>query len=244
MRMHCRVLLLWMLLLLRSLLALWLRSGFTLLLRRSLLALWLRSGFTLLLRRGLLALWLRSGMALLLWQSLLALWLRSGFTLLLLRSLLALWLRSLALLLLRIYLTLLLLLSCLALLLLRIYLALLRIPLTLLELLSALISYRSRRWDSHVAIGCKRPVDGHAGRMAMIDIGKLCPVGAGRTLVLHLRCHGRSMLLMYCIQFSGSGSHLDPARTAVETHTGASPVISANRMVIHMVHDGGIDVID
>lgn len=48
---------------------------------------------------------------------------------------------------------------------------------------------------SDVAIGGKRLIDGHGGRAAMVDIGKLGPVGAGGPLILDLRPHGSGMLL-------------------------------------------------
>jgi hypothetical protein len=139
-----------------------------------------------------------------------------------------------ALLLLGIYLTVLILLNGLTLL-------LLRVPLALLELG---IPRWSSRGNSHVAIGCKRPVDGYAGRMAMIDIAELCPVCAGRTLVPYLRGHGRGMLLMDGIDFSGPGSHMNSAGATVETYTSAGPVVPADGMVIDMVDDGDVDVID
>jgi hypothetical protein len=48
----------------------------------------------------------------------------------------------------------------------------------------------------HIAIGCKGPADSHTGWAAMIDALKLGPVGAGSVLILELRPHGRSVLLM------------------------------------------------
>ena len=118
--------------------------------------------------------------------------------LLLLRSRLPLLLRSrLVLLLLRSRLPLLRLRCCLVLLLLRCRLPLLRLRsrlpllrlrsrLPLLLLLYIPIGCLERRWSPHVAIGRKRLVDGHIGRTAMIRIGKLGPVGARSTLILHL----------------------------------------------------------
>jgi len=85
----------------------------------------------------------------------------------------------LPLLLLRGRLALLLLRSCLALLLLRS-----RLPLLLLLYIP--IGCPQRRWSLHVAIGRKRLPDSHIGRAAMIRTGKLGPVGAGSSLILHL----------------------------------------------------------
>jgi hypothetical protein len=221
------------LLLLALLWRLALRSRLTLLLAlRSRLAL-LRSGLTLLL---LLA--LRSGLTLLL---LLAL--RSCLTLLLLLALRS-CLTLLLLLALRSCLTLLLLLalrSCLTLLLaLRSGLALLLLPLlrnclalvrlALLTRLMLLLSNSpigcpQRRWGPHVAICRKRPGDGHTAWPAVVDTRKLSVVGAGSTLILDLRPHRRSMLLVQRRQLRGPRSHPETARSAVVTHTGAALIV-------------------
>jgi hypothetical protein len=213
-----------------------------LLLRLLLLALlWrlaLRSRLTLLLAlRSRLAL-LRSGLTLLL---LLAL--RSGLTLLLLLALRS-CLTLLLLLALRSCLTLLLLLalrSCLTLLLaLRSGLALLLLPLlrnclalvrlALLTRLMLLLSNSpigcpQRRWGPHVAICRKRPGDGHTAWPAVVDTRKLSVVGAGSTLILDLRPHRRSMLLVQRRQLRGPRSHPETARSAVVTHTGAALIV-------------------
>ena len=193
----------------------------------------------LLLRSSLTLLLLRRSLTLLLLRSLLPLLLlRRRLTLLLL-------LNRLPLLLLRSCLTLLLLLNRLALLLLRSLLPqlLLRSRLALLLLRSSLIAHRRYRWGPHIAIGCKRPADGHAGRAAMIHVGKLSPVGAGSTLVLHLRRHGCSVRLTQRAQFRGSRPHLDSTRSAVETYPCAAPLVPANLAVVDVVHHGGVDVI-
>ena len=65
-------------------------------------------------------------------------------------------------------------------------LGLLRRRLMLLLLRYSPIGSLQRRWCFHVAIGRKRLADSHIGRAAMIRIGKLGPVGAGSTLILHL----------------------------------------------------------
>jgi hypothetical protein len=133
------------------------------------------------------------------------------------------------LLLLRICLALLFLLNRLALLLLlRRSLALLLICLTLLLLRNLLIAHRRCRWGPHVAIGRQRLVSCNTGRTAVIDVGKLSPVGAGSAFVLNLCAHGRGMLLAQSRQFRGSGTHLHTTRSAVEAYAGAAPVVSTN----------------
>ena len=164
----------------------------------------LRCCLALLLRRSLLTLLLlRWCLALLLLRSLLPLLLLLGVL-----TLLFLLLPGLALLLL---------LVCLAL--------LLRISLTLLLFLlrSLLIAHRLSRWGSHIPVGRKGPIDGHAGWASMVDVGKLGSIGAGGAFILHLCCHGRRMRLSQSIQFRGPRSHLDAARSAVETHANAIP---------------------
>jgi hypothetical protein len=233
------------LLLRRSLLTLLLlRSLLPLLLLLSILALLflLLPGLALLLLLGRLALLLLLSilaLLLLLLPGLALLLLLVRLALLLLLSILALLfllLPSLALLLLLVRLALLLLLSILALLflllpglallLLLVCLALLlRISLTLLLFLlrSLLIAHRLSRWGSHIPVGCKGPIDGHAGWASMVDVGKLGSIGAGGSFILHLRRHGRRMRLSQSIQFRGPRSHLDAARSAVETHANAIP---------------------
>ena len=113
----------------------------------------------------------------------------------------------------------------------------------LLLLRGGLIARLQRRRRVDVAIGRKRLVDGQTGRAAMVDAGELSPVGAGNVLILQLRPHGRSMLFMARSQFSRSGSHLQPTRSAVETHTGAAPVF-AHRVVVDVVYHGDVQVVD
>ena len=59
-----------------------------------------------------------------------------------------------------------------------------------------------------VVVGRERLVDGHAGRAAMVHIGKLGPIGAGDMLILQLCPHWGSMLFMASRQLGGSGSNL------------------------------------
>lgn len=68
----------------------------------------------------------------------------------------------------------------------RLMLLLLRRRLVLLLLLYSPIGFLQRRWRFYVAIGRERLADSHIGRAAMICTDKLSPVGAGRTLILHL----------------------------------------------------------
>jgi len=117
-------------------------------------------------------------------------------------------------------------------------------PRARLLLRSELVAILRCRRGIHVAIRGKRAVDGHGGWTAMIDVGKLRPIGAGRALILQLRAHGWSMGLTPRSQFRGSGSHLDAARSAVETHAGAARVVSALRAVVDVMHDGDVDVIE
>lgn len=172
-------LLLWVLLLARwSCLPLLLRRSLALLLRCSLP---LRSSLPLLLRCRLA---LRSGLALLL-------------RLTLLRCSLPLLLRC----------NLPLLRSCLTLLL-RCRLVLLRSCLALLLLRDSPIGFLQRRWSPYVAI-CRNWL-GHdeASWPAMVDTRKLCAVGAGGTLIVHLCAHGSGVLLMHRCQFRGARPHL------------------------------------
>ena len=81
----------------------------------------------------------------------------------------------------------------------------------------------------------------------MIDVRKLSPIGAGGTLILHLRRHGRGMRRTQRRQFRRSGSHLDSARSAVETHTGAASVATAttaNGAVVDVMHDRDVHIVD
>ena len=107
---------------------------------------------------------------------------------------------------------------------------------TLLLLRGGLIAGLQRRRSPHVAIGRERLVDGQAGWTAMVDAGKLSPVGAGNVLILQLCRHRRSMLFMASRQFRGSGPYLQSTRSAVETHTGAATAF-AHRAVVDVVHN-------
>jgi hypothetical protein len=163
--------------------------------------------------------------------------------LLLLNSLVLLLLASLTLLLLLLpllnSLTLLLLLGCLALLRLGSLALLLRLePLMLLLLLrDSLIVHLNRRRDSHIAICGERLVDSQIGWTAMIDVGKLSPVGAGNMLILELSPHGRSMLFMPRHQFRRPGAHLHAALPAVEAHAVAATVVIVHAAIINVMHD-------
>ena len=95
----------------------------------------------------------------------------------------------------------------------------------------------------HVAICRERPTGGGAGRAPMVDTRKLSSIGAGDTLILHLRPHGRRVLLMHRRQFRGPRSHLETARSSVETHTAAA-VVPADRAAVDVMHHGGVDVVD
>ena len=189
---------------------------------RSSLALW--SCLALLRRLALLCLPLLTRLALLL--------LLNRLTLLLLLNTLALLLNTLVLLLLLNRLTLLL--GCLMLLLNNLTLLLLLGRLVLL--LNSLIVHLHGRRDSHVAIGRKRPVDSQIGWTAVVHAGKLSPVGAGGALIHDLRPHGRGMSFMTSRQFRGPGSHLEPARSAVEAHTSAAAVVIAHGAVVNVMH--------
>ena len=236
--------------LLRSRLALLLWGGLTLLwsrlaLLRCSLAL-LRGGLTLLW--GCLALLLH-GLALLLLLhplALLLLLLHSLTLLLLLSSLVLLLLLSRLVLLLLLYTLTLLLLSSLVLLLLLYTLTLLLLlsSLVLLLLHSLALLLLQRSGGPHVTVCRKRPVDGKAGRAAMIDVRKLSPVGAGSALILDLRPHGCGMLLTQRSQFRWSCAHLHSAPSAVETDTCAAPVAAADGAVVDVVHHGDVDVVD
>ena len=88
-----------------------------------------------------------------------------------------------------------------------------------------------------VVVGRERLVDGHAGRAAMVHIGKLRPVGAGDVLILQLRSHGGGMLFVASRQLRGPGPHLQSARSAVETYSYPAPVLIAHRPVVDVMQD-------
>ena len=118
-----------------------------------------------------------------------------------------------------------------------------RLALTLLVLCVSLVARLDLRRHADIVIGLKGLVDGHAGRAAMVDIGKLSPVAASNVLVLELRPHGRSMLLVASRQLGGPGSDLQPTRSAVEADTDAAPVLVAHWAVIDVVYDVDVDIV-
>lgn len=140
----------------------------------------------------------------------------------------------------------LLLLSPLALLLLRFCLALLLLlllnALALLLLRCRLVVVLHRRWGSYVAVGCQWLVNDHAGGPAMVDIGKLGPVGAGGALIFHLRSHGCGMLFTPRTKFRRSCPHLDATRSTIETDTGTAPE-AATRTAVDVVHHVDIHIV-
>ena len=228
-----RRLMLWRRLPLRSSLALW--SCLALLRRLALLCLPLLTRLALLLLLNTLALLLNTLVLLLLLNRLTLLLgclmlLLNNLTLLLLLGRLVLLLNSLTLLLC------LPLLTRLVLLLLLNRLTLLLLLGRLVLLLNSLIVHLHGRRDSHVAIGRKRPVDSQIGWTAVVHAGKLSPVGAGGALIHDLRPHGRGMSFMTSRQFRGPGSHLEPARSAVEAHTSAAAVVIAHGAVVNVMH--------
>lgn len=106
----------------------------------------------------------------------------------------------------------------------------------MLLLLGNLIVRLHRCRDFYVAIGRERLVDGQTGWAAMVDAGKLSPVCAGNMFILKLRSHGWSVLFMASRQFRGSGTDLQAARSAVETHACAATVF-AHGAVVDVVHN-------
>ena len=118
-----------------------------------------------------------------------------------------------------------------------------RLALALLVLRVSLVARLDLRRHADIVIGLKGLVDGHAGRAAMVDIGKLSPVAASNVLVLELRPHGRSMLLVASRQLGGPSSDLQPTRSAVEADTDAAPVLVAHWAVIDVVYDVDVDIV-
>jgi len=118
-----------------------------------------------------------------------------------------------------------------------------RLALALLVLRVSLVARLDLRRHADIVIGLKGLVDGHAGRAAMVDIGKLSPVAASNVLVLELRPHGRSMLLVASRQLGGPGSDLQATRSAVEADTDAAPVLVAHWAVIDVVYDVYVDIV-
>ncbi len=114
----------------------------------------------------------------------------------------------------------------------------------LLLLLHSPIGFLQCRRCFHVAIGRKRLADSHVGRAAMIRIGKLGLVGAGSTLILHLRRHRCSVRLMHCRQFRRPRRRPDASRSAVVTHMGVVVVNDGHRAAVNVVHHGDVHVVD
>ena len=84
--------------------------------------------------------------------------------------------------------------------------------LLLLRLLPAkLIVYLHRRRGFHVMIGLQRPGHDHIRRATVIRGRKLPMIGAGCLLMLNLRAHRRSMLLVQRHQLLWPGTHLHSA---------------------------------
>lgn len=113
---------------------------------------------------------------------------------------------------------------------------------TLLLLGRGLIVRLQRSRSVDVAVGRERLADDQTGRAAMVDADKLSPIGAGCVLILQLRPHGWSVLLMAGGQFSGSGSDRQATLASDETDTG--PAILTDRMLVDVVHDVDVNVVD
>ena len=94
-----------------------------------------------------------------------------------------------------------------------------------------------------VAICHERLADGQTGRSAMVYVGKLSAISAGNVFILELLTHGRGMSLVTSRQFRRSGSHLEPARSAVEAHTGTTPVF-VDGAIVDVVYHRDVDVVD
>ena len=201
--------------------------GSLVLLRSRLVLLRLRSHLTLLRLRCCLTL-LRRRLTLLRSHLMLLLWCHLALLLLLWRRLMFLRGRLMLLLLLRRRLMLLLL-RC-------------RLVLLLLLLHSPIGFLERRRWF-HVAIGREWLADRHIGRASMICIGELGPVGARRTLILHLGRHRCSVRLMHGRQFRRPRRRPDASRSAVITYAGVVRVVG-HRTTINVVHHGDVHVID
>jgi hypothetical protein len=69
----------------------------------------------------------------------------------------------------------------------------------------------------------------------MIHVRKLCSIGAGGALILHLRPHGCRVLLMHRRQFRRPRTHLETARSAVKTHAGAAALVIAHGVVVNVL---------
>jgi hypothetical protein len=63
------------------------------------------------------------------------------------------------------------------------------------------IGFLQRRWGPYIAICRQRLGCGKTRWPAMVGTRKLSSIGAGGTLILYLRPHRRSVLLMHCRQF-------------------------------------------
>ena len=116
------------------------------------------------------------------------------------------------------------LLRCLALLLLRRCLVLRRGCRGLLLARFGLIAGHHSSGRPDIAIRSQRLADSQVGRAAMIDAGKLRPIGAGNMLILDLRTHRRRMSLVASRQFGRPGAHLQPTGSAREADPGAAAI--------------------
>jgi len=99
------------------------------------------------------------------------------------------------------------------------------------------------RWSPHIAICRKRLGDGQVGRAAMVHVGELGAICAGNVLILELSMHGRGVRLLASRQFRRPGAHLQPARSAVEAHTGAAAVFT-DGAIVDVVDYGDVDIVD
>jgi len=126
--------------------------------------------------------------------------------------------------------------------LLRYSLMLLRCSLMLLGRKGLIVRLKRGRW-LYVAIGSQRFADDGVGRTAMIDTRKLCPVGAGKVLVLDLSPHGRRMFFVQSSYLRWPGAHLYTAGSTVEAHVDVT-VVYDNRVVVDVVHHIDVDVVD
>jgi hypothetical protein len=81
--------------------------------------------------------------------------------------------------------------------------------LALLLLRDSPIGFLQRRWGLHVAVCRERPGYDQTAWPPMVDTRKLCAVGGGGMLILHLCPHRRSVLLMHRCQFRGTRVHLE-----------------------------------
>lgn len=118
-----------------------------------------------------------------------------------------------------------------------------RLALLLLPLFYFPIGCPQRRWGLHVVIGRKRRVDGHMSGAAMIRAGKLATVCGGSALILQLRLHGRSVLLMHRRQFRWPRRRPYTARSPAVTHMRVV-VVRGDPAVIDVMLNRDVDVVD